>query len=418
MAETNLGRIVPIATGNWNATTEYKMLDVVRNGNSVFWAKSNNIATPTTNADVWFLLGVFGENGFTPVFQVGIITTGTPGSLASVELIPDGTTVEGNPRYKMNMSIPQGAPGDGAGNLLVDETSLEAGKLYLFKPGADGSSVGELVEYVAPQQKQADWNQSTDTEPDYIKNKPSIPLKTSDLQNDSNYVTNTQLSGELNNKVDKINGKGLSANDFTDAYKGQIDDNATQIQALQGAVVYLGHIAETAESLSAEGGQALLNARATELLTGKPLKQGHTLIDTNNNDWWYNGEEAIWKNIGYSLVSTATNNTLGVVKGSTERGKVSIESDGTMKANTLPIHRTTVLSISNWTQGETYWEYTITDPNIIDGCYCPIVIENDSVNTANESGMLTKPLYQVGSMIIYVANQPYADINITYSIIL
>lgn len=36
---------------------------------------------------------------------------------------------------------------------------------------------------------QSDWNQSNSAEPDYIKNKPSIPEKTSDLQNDSGFIT-------------------------------------------------------------------------------------------------------------------------------------------------------------------------------------------------------------------------------------
>lgn len=33
----------------------------------------------------------------------------------------------------------------------------------------------------------------------------------------------------LQNKVDKVKGKGLSSNDFTDEYKNKIDSNATEI---------------------------------------------------------------------------------------------------------------------------------------------------------------------------------------------
>jgi len=36
---------------------------------------------------------------------------------------------------------------------------------------------------------QSDWNQSTNTADDYIKNKPTIPSKTSDLNNDSGFIT-------------------------------------------------------------------------------------------------------------------------------------------------------------------------------------------------------------------------------------
>ena len=38
-------------------------------------------------------------------------------------------------------------------------------------------------------QLQADWNQTDTTSPDYIKNKPTIPTKTSELENDSDFVT-------------------------------------------------------------------------------------------------------------------------------------------------------------------------------------------------------------------------------------
>lgn len=63
-----------------------------------------------------------------------------------------------------------------------------------------------------------------------------IPTKTSDLTNDSNFVTDselvteladytptTQLTTLLADKVDKVSGKGLSTNDFTNALKDKLD---------------------------------------------------------------------------------------------------------------------------------------------------------------------------------------------------
>lgn len=40
---------------------------------------------------------------------------------------------------------------------------------------------------------QSDWNQSTNTADDYIKNKPTIPSKTSDLNNDSGFITSPNV---------------------------------------------------------------------------------------------------------------------------------------------------------------------------------------------------------------------------------
>ena len=42
-------------------------------------------------------------------------------------------------------------------------------------------------------QIQSDWNQTTTTAKDYIKNKPSIPSKTSDLTNDSGFITTSDI---------------------------------------------------------------------------------------------------------------------------------------------------------------------------------------------------------------------------------
>ena len=95
-----------------------------------------------------------------------------------------------------------------------------------------------------------------------IATKEDVPTKTSDLINDNDFITNSDVSGKenisnkvtnwsntpsndnypseklvkdsldgldsaittgLDSKVDKVTGKGLSSNDFTDEYKGYVD---------------------------------------------------------------------------------------------------------------------------------------------------------------------------------------------------
>ena len=58
----------------------------------------------------------------------------------------------------------------------------------------------------------------------------------------SSYYTKTETNNLLNNKVDKVSGKGLSTNDFTDAYKQQIDDNKTAIETLNGNSTVVGSV--------------------------------------------------------------------------------------------------------------------------------------------------------------------------------
>lgn len=57
---------------------------------------------------------------------------------------------------------------------------------------------------------QADWNEANPLSPAYIKNKPNIPTKTSDLNNDSDYTTKAYvdgLVGDINAVLDAINGE-------------------------------------------------------------------------------------------------------------------------------------------------------------------------------------------------------------------
>ena len=58
----------------------------------------------------------------------------------------------------------------------------------------------------------------------------------------SSYYTKTETNNLLDNKVDKVSGKDLSTNDFTDAYKQQIDNNKTAIETLNGGSSVVGSV--------------------------------------------------------------------------------------------------------------------------------------------------------------------------------
>lgn len=75
----------------------------------------------------------------------------------------------------------------------------------------------------------------------------------------------TPLSSEaLSTKVDKVSGKGLSSNDFTDTYKGYIDALLSRVQALENTVNTLKKTIEDNEVVTAES-LVLLNNRVSEL---------------------------------------------------------------------------------------------------------------------------------------------------------
>ena len=179
-----------------------------------------------------------GDNGKNPVFEQGTTTTLDPSADAYVEVVPNGVTEDGNPRYTLNFGVPrgvQGAAGTGSGNVYAPGTGLQSGKQYLFKPDTEGSTTGTFVEYTVPEipeQVQPDWNATEGK--GAILNKPVIPTKTSDLQNDSDYKTGSQIATILLDYVQKVEGKGLSTEDFTTELKqklqGLTNYNDTELQ--------------------------------------------------------------------------------------------------------------------------------------------------------------------------------------------
>lgn len=111
-----------------------------------------------------------GKDGQPAVFEQGTTTTLDPSEEARVEVVENGETPEGNPKYILNFFIPRGQTGPagaGTGNVLVGAAGLVSGKKYLFVPDSDNSSSGTFMEYV----------------------EPVIPTKTSDLTNNSGFIT-------------------------------------------------------------------------------------------------------------------------------------------------------------------------------------------------------------------------------------
>lgn len=66
--------------------------------------------------------GALGFTGKTPQFSIGSVITVNPDVPASASLSPDGTDVDGNPKYKLNLALPKGAKGT-SNFVIVDDHS-------------------------------------------------------------------------------------------------------------------------------------------------------------------------------------------------------------------------------------------------------------------------------------------------------
>lgn len=124
------------------------------------------------------------ENGKTPVFVTGTTTTLDPGLSATAEVVQDGVDENGNPKYKINFGVPKGLDGaSGEGGGVADSVqwsnilNMPRWVNSATKPSYTASEVGALP---------------ADT---------TIPSKTSQLTNDSNFLT----SGDFKT----INGKSI-----------------------------------------------------------------------------------------------------------------------------------------------------------------------------------------------------------------
>lgn len=125
------------------------------------------------------------ENGKTPVFVTGTTTTLDPGLSATAEVVQDGVDENGNPKYKINFGVPKGL--DGAG-------------------GEGGGGTADSVQWANVLNKPS-WVNSA-TKPTYTASEvgalpadTTIPSKTSQLTNDSNFLT----SGDFKT----INGQSI-----------------------------------------------------------------------------------------------------------------------------------------------------------------------------------------------------------------
>ena len=95
-------------------------------------------------------------------------------------VVTDGTTIAGNGTEDSPLSVI---------NNLPSASSSDEGKVLTVDSNGDP----DWKDPPTFTQEQADWNENDSSKVDYIKNKPSIPTKTSDLTNDSGYITSSDI---------------------------------------------------------------------------------------------------------------------------------------------------------------------------------------------------------------------------------
>lgn len=144
-----------------------------------------------------------------------------------------------------------------------------------------------------------------------------------------------------------------------------VQENSENIDSILGGAVVV-------ETLPADPTQEQLT-EAWETATGKTelINRASIFDEPNNKVWYYYENVNAWKAISTDgaevSVSIATNEAVGIVKGSTEAGQIAVEADGTMSLNGYDGITHDIDNLSELIAGidvPKLLEYTLSAPNL------------------------------------------------------
>lgn len=219
-----------------------------------------------------------------------------------------------NDQSELNKLIAKGGIYDAANKQIVVKNGSAADAETLFTIPlveipkmftGDATSVGTTVTVAEDGKIKVDIKDEVLTDAD-----KDVASGLATLDEDKNLVQNAKnYAGGTTTIKDKF--------DTTDE---AINSIQTTLAGLTGAYVYIGKIDSDAPTTEE------LTAKATELLgEGKTLAVGHVIVDNAGIEWWYDG--TTWVNLGQTIITVATKDVAGVVKGSDD---VEIAADGTL----------------------------------------------------------------------------------------
>lgn len=231
----------------------------------------------------------------------------------------------------------------------------------------------------------------------------------------SSYYTKTETNNLLNNKVDKVSGKDLSTNDFTDAYKQQIDDNKTAIETLNGNSTVVGSVdskvstaysnatsytdTECAKKVDKVSGKGLSTNDFTDELKTKldnlenydDTALGNRVTANENAITVLNGDTTVNGSVDKKVATCLTDSksyTDTSVQNAIKQTAIVCDSKPTLSGNTITYYQGGVEKTIT-SDNKTKFYYTNNDIN-----YSTIFIENteftDTVASVNFSDYVSK----------------------------
>lgn len=256
MAKYNLGRILPIFRGAYNANTQYEVLDIVYvPAGSYVAVKPVMGIQPSDLTPEWQLVSRSAD--ISGVEQAVIAWVQQQGFVIDSTYVHTDNNLTDDLKTKILNSITSGDLAEALAGYVknTDLSNVATSGDYNDlenKPTIPSDYVSYNQQTLTEEQKaQARSNigaGSSGFSGDYndLTNKPTIPSKTSELQNDSGFLTsetepafNASAAKDItssdvtnwNGKQDAEAGKGLSSNDYTTSEKEKLAGIASGAQA-------------------------------------------------------------------------------------------------------------------------------------------------------------------------------------------
>ncbi|MDY5098692.1 MAG: hypothetical protein SPE86_10855, partial [Clostridium sp.] len=190
---------------------------------------------------------------------------------------------------------------------IAKDVLLEDGKLYLKK--SDGTKLGTgVILPISGSGGSVTWENLTGKPTAFtpsshshsksdITDFPTIPTKTSELNNDSGFLTSHQ---DLSNYVQKESGKGLSTNDLTTTLKQNYDNAYTHSQSTHAPANAQKNSDITKEEIETKlTGKISSHSHANCVPTGGTSGQVLAKVDeTDYNTNWINPPSSEWVKLG------------------------------------------------------------------------------------------------------------------------
>jgi hypothetical protein len=247
-------------------------------------------------------------------------------------------------------------------------TAAEKDKLEGIDPHADVS-------------EQADWNEASTASKAFIKNKPDIPTRTSDIINDTGLQSAIQVANTL------------ASHNTSEAAHSDIRNELSAVEAIARGKSRA-FIFDTRSDLD---DWILIPDNRTGLAAGDNLY----IRQTDVPDYWWDGAQ----------IQPLEN----------EKVDLSVFYDreqSNARFSLKPVQKATVLPPDQWIKDNDLWTLQITDADIADGCFIEAwPVDREASEAASSAEVCENIIISDGTFSLTAGLRPTQPLNIIYTII-